>query len=147
MKNYIYVGSIFMFFFGGAYFVILYYLPIYFQSIYNNSPIECGINMLALIIPVALTGVVQGLALSKIGVVPFFWIVGGALGAVGGGLLYTLDSHTSAGKWIGYQILVGATAGGTFQVAMSNAQIHATSHDMSQATAIVNCKSRACCSF
>jgi len=141
MKRYVWVGAIFMFFFGGAYFTILYYLPIYFQSIHNNSPIGSGVKMLALIIPLTIAAIVQGIALSKIGIVPLFWIIGGALGTIGCGLFYTMDADTSTGKWIGYQIIVGFTSGWTFQVALSNAQVHATPQDMSQATAIVNCKS------
>lgn len=58
-----------MFFFGGAYFGVLYYLPIYFQSVYNTSPIGSGVRMLALIIPLTLAAIVQGIALSKIGIV------------------------------------------------------------------------------
>ncbi|KXG50017.1 Major facilitator superfamily domain, general substrate transporter [Penicillium griseofulvum] len=138
MKRYISVGSVFMFFFGGAYFIILYFLPIYFQSVYNSSPIGSGVKMLALIIPLTLAAIVQGFALSKVGIVPLFWIIGGVLGTVGCGLFYTFDIGTSTGKWIGYQILVGFSAGWTFQIAMSNAQVHASPEDMSQATAIVN---------
>jgi hypothetical protein len=141
MKRYVLVGSIFMFFFGGAYFTILYYLPIYFQSIHDTSPIGSGVDMLALIIPLTIAAIVQGFALSTIGIVPLFWIIGGALGAIGCGLLYTMDTHTSTGKWIGYQIIVGFTSGWTFQVALSNAQVHASPEDMSQVTAIVQCMS------
>jgi hypothetical protein len=130
-----------MFFFGGAYFILLYYLPIYFQSIHNASPIGSGVRMLALIIPLTIAAIVQGFALTKIGIVPLFWLLGGTLETVGAGLLYTMDAGTPAGKWIGYQILVGFVAGWTFQVAMANAQIHAQPEDLSQATAIVNCAS------
>ncbi|KAJ5836531.1 Major facilitator superfamily domain general substrate transporter [Penicillium robsamsonii] len=138
MKSYISVGSIFMFFFGGAYFIILYFLPIYFQSVYNSSPIGSGVKMLALIIPLTIAAIVQGFALAKIGIVPLFWTIGGVFGTVGCGLFYTFDIGTPTGKWIGYQILVGFSAGWTFQIAMSNAQVHASPEDMSQATAIVN---------
>jgi hypothetical protein len=127
-----------MFFFGGAYFTLLYYLPIYFQSVHNASPIGSGVRMLALIIPLTFAAIAQGFALSKIGIVPLFWIVGGALGTIGSGLMYTMDTETSTGKWIGYQIIVGFTVGWTFQVALSNAQVHSSPEDMSQASAIVN---------
>jgi MFS family permease len=137
----------FMFFFGGAYFIILYFLPIYFQSVYNSSPIGSGVKMLALIIPLTIAAIVQGFALSKVGIVPLFWIIGGVLGTVGCGLFYTFDIGTSTGKWIGYQILVGFSAGWTFQIAMSNAQVHASPEDMSQATAIVNCESSIYCTL
>ncbi|CAD0082658.1 unnamed protein product [Aureobasidium vineae] len=136
--RYVWVGSVFMFFFGGAYFVLLYYLPIYFQSIHEASPIGSGVRMLALIIPLTITAIVQGFALSKIGIVPAFWIFGGALATVGCGLIYTMDANTSAGKWIGYQILVGFATGLTFQVAIANAQVHAKFEDLSQVSAIIN---------
>lgn len=96
--------------------------------------------MLALIIPLTIAAIFQGIALMKIGIVPLFWIIGGALGAVGSGLFYTMTQYTSTGKWIGYQIIVGFTTGWTFQVALSNAQVHATPEDMSQVSAIINCK-------
>ncbi|PYI35599.1 hypothetical protein BP00DRAFT_334017 [Aspergillus indologenus CBS 114.80] len=89
-----------------------YYVPIYFQSVYNSSPIESGVKMLALIIPLTIAATVQGVALSKTGIVPLFWI--------------------------GYQILVGFLTGWTFQVALSNAQVHARPEDMSQVASIVN---------
>ncbi|KAJ4859019.1 major facilitator superfamily domain-containing protein [Trichoderma breve] len=138
MKRYISVGSIFVFFFGGAYFTVLYYLPIYFQSVFNNSPLESGVKMLALIIPLTIAAIVQGFALSKVGIVPLFWIIGAALGTVGCGLLYTFNTDTPTGKWIGYQIIVGFAVGWTLQISLSNAQVHASPEDMSQATAIVN---------
>ena len=140
MERYICVGSIYMFFFGGAYFVILYYLPIYFQSVYNSSAITSGVNMLGLIIPLTIAAVVQGFVLSKIRIIPLYWVIGGALGTIGCGLLYTLDVGTPSAKWIGYQIMVGFATGWTFQAAMSNAQDHASAEDMSQATATVNCE-------
>jgi len=140
LKQYVWVGGIFMFFFGGAYFGVLYYLLIYFQSVYNTSPIGSGVRMLALIIPLTLAAIVQGIALSKIGIVPLFWIMGSVLGAIGSGLFYTMNQYTSTGRWIGYQVIVGFTSGWTFQVALSNAQVHATPEDMSQVSAIINCK-------
>ena len=140
MKRYVSIGSAFMFFFGGAYFTILYYIPVYFQSIHNTSAINSRVRMLALILPLTFAAIFQGFALMKLGIVPAFWVLGGSLATVGCGLLYTMDAETSVGKWIGYQILVGFAVGWTFQVAISNAQVHATSEDMSQVTAIVNCK-------
>ncbi|KAK3056003.1 hypothetical protein LTR09_003237 [Extremus antarcticus] len=138
MERYVSVGSIYMFFFGGAYFIVLYYLPIYFQSIQGSSPIGSGVKMLGMIIPLTIFAIVQGVALTKIGIVPLFWIVGGALGTVGCGLFYTMDGSTGIGKWIGYQIIVGAVVGWTFQVALANGQVHCRPEDMTQVSAIVN---------
>ncbi|KAI5247091.1 MFS general substrate transporter [Aureobasidium subglaciale] len=138
LQRHVWVGSVFMFFFGGAYFILLYYLPVYFQSIHNASPIGSGVRMLALIIPLTIAAIVQGFALQKIGIVPLFWIGGGALGTIAAGLFYTMDANTSSAKWIGYQILAGFTTGWTFQVAIANAQIHTKPEDLSQVSAIIN---------
>ncbi|KAK5158088.1 hypothetical protein LTS14_004011 [Recurvomyces mirabilis] len=131
-KRYVSVGSIFI-----SYFILLFYLPIYFQSIHNSSPIGSGVKLLATIIPLTIGAIFQGFAFAKIGRAPVFWAVGGMLGTVACGLLYTLDQHTSSGKWIGYQILAGSTIGGTFQVAIANAQAQAQPEDLSQVSAIV----------
>ena len=139
-KRYIWTGSLFMVFFSGSYFVVLYYLPIYFQSVHNASPIGSGVRMLALIIPLTFAAIAQGFAFTKIGIVPVFWIFGAALGAVGSGLFYTMDEYTGTGKWIGFQIIVGFAVGLTTQVALQNAQVQIRSEDLSQATAIINCK-------
>lgn len=143
MERYIWTGAFFQIFFSGSYFVILYYLPIYFQSVHDTSPVGSGVRMLALIIPLTIAAIAQGFAFTKIGIVPLFWIFGGALGAIGCGLLYTMDTTTSTGKWIGYQILVGFAVGLTTQVALQNAQVQVRPEDLSQATALMNCKSHA----
>ncbi|KAK4506935.1 hypothetical protein PRZ48_000668 [Zasmidium cellare] len=123
---------------SGSYFVLLYYLPIYFQSVDNASPIGSGVRMLALIIPLTFAAIAQGFAYTNIGITPLFWTVGGTLGTIGCGLLYTMDESTPTGKWIGYQILVGVAVGFTTQVALQNAQVQCRPEDLSQATAVIN---------
>jgi MFS transporter, DHA2 family, glioxin efflux transporter len=134
------VGGSYMFFFAGAFFCILYYLPIYFQSVHDTSAVMSGVRMLAFIIPLTLSTVAQGMTLGKVGIAPLFWISGATLATVGCGLFYTMDTETSTGKWIGYQILAGFGVGWAFQVALSNAQIHAAPEDISQVSAILPCK-------
>jgi hypothetical protein len=140
-KRYIWSGAFFMVFFSGSYFVVLYYLPLYFQAVHNANPIGSGVRMLALIIPLTFAAIAQGFAFTKIGIVPLFWLIGGSLGAIGSGLFYTMDETSGPGKWIGFQIIVGFAVGLTTQVALQNAQVQVRSEDLSQATAIINCKS------
>ncbi|KAF2815514.1 MFS general substrate transporter [Mytilinidion resinicola] len=133
----VWVSCIFQFFFAGSYFTILYYLPIYFQSVYNVSPIGSGVRNLPLIITLTIAATLQGVALSKAGYATPFMVVGAAIGTISSGLFYTLDVDTSAGKWIGFQILCGFAAGGTFQTAIAVVQVNAKPEDMSSATAII----------
>jgi hypothetical protein len=51
-KREVWSGAAFSFFISGSLFVLVYYLPIYFQAILGCSAIESGIRNLALVVPV-----------------------------------------------------------------------------------------------
>jgi hypothetical protein len=51
-KREVWVGGVFSFFLSGSLFVLVYFLPIYFQAIQGCSAVESGIRSLALVIPV-----------------------------------------------------------------------------------------------
>jgi hypothetical protein len=51
-KREVWVGAMFCFFLSGALFVLVYFLPIYFQAIRGCSAVESGIRHLALVIPI-----------------------------------------------------------------------------------------------
>lgn len=100
-KKHVLVGSAYMFFFAGAWFVVLYYLPLYFESVKGGSPIDAGVHLLAAIIPMAIGLTLMGLTLAKVGIMPLYWVTGGVLTTIGCGLLYMLDRDSSKGRWIG----------------------------------------------
>lgn len=136
----VWVSSIFTFLFAGSYFVIIYYLPIYFQSIDNSSPTESGVRNLPLILSVTVATIVAGAGISATGIAAPVAVVSAALATIAAGLLYTLDIGTSSGKWIGYQILGGFAWGAAFQVPIVIGQATAKPDDISSTTAIILCK-------
>ena len=85
----------------------VYYLPVWFQVIDGNSAIESGYHLLPMVISMVVASIVTGQLVSRIGYYTPFVIFGTCLSAVGAGLLTTLQIHTIAGKWIGFQILYG----------------------------------------
>ena len=101
------VSSVFGFFFSGGYFLIIYYLPIYFQVIDNVSPEMSGVRNLPLILTVTISMLASRAYISTTGIAAPIIVVGTAVGTVCVGLLYTLDIGTKEGKWIGYQIIGG----------------------------------------
>lgn len=137
----VFISSTYTFFLGGSYFLIIYYLPIYFQSVDGASPIMSGVMNLPLILSVTIAMIASGIYIGNTGLAVPLQVIGSAIAVVGAGLLYTLDSHTSAGKWIGYQILAGVGWGLAFQTPMIIAQGSARDEDMSSTTAIILCKS------
>lgn len=129
-----------VFFFSGSYFLIMYELPLYFQSILGASPTMSGVDNLPLIIMVSSSMVISGIVISSTGLAVPVQIFGQVIACIVSGLFYTLDINTSTGKWIGYQILGGVGWGFAFQVPIIIAPSNADSKDMSTVTAMVICK-------
>lgn len=131
------VSSVFAFFFSGAYFLIIYYLPIYFQSIDNVSAAMSGVRNLPLILAVTVSMLASGAYISVTGIAAPIIVAGTALGTISAGLLYTLDIDTSDGKWIGYQIIGGVGWGIASQIPIITVQATAPPADLPEVTAIL----------
>ncbi|GKZ24175.1 hypothetical protein AbraIFM66951_010968 [Aspergillus brasiliensis] len=97
-------------------YIIIYFLPIYFQSIKGASASSSGIRTLPLMISMVTGSISSGILNTRIGYYTPLAIVGTCLMCVGNGLLTTLNVDTSMGKWIGYQIVYGLGLGLAFQV-------------------------------
>ncbi|KAL4908419.1 hypothetical protein BDW74DRAFT_100506 [Aspergillus multicolor] len=118
-----------------------YYLPIYFQSVRNDSALISGVNLLPNILCQLVMAVVSGVLTSKLGYYLPWAVLGAMLNAVGNGLLSTLSPTTSVPAWAGYQALVGLGRGAISQVpmiAIQNSPI-AKADDISTAMAIMTC--------
>lgn len=108
--------------FGGAFFLIILYLPLYFQSVKGTSATDSGIRILPLMLATVISSVVFGGLVTAVGYYTPFLIVSQTLLSVGSGLLTTYSVDIPTGKWIGYQILTGAGAGAGFQIPMTAVQ-------------------------
>lgn len=138
--RYVWQPSAFQFFFAAGYVVLLYYLPLYFQSVDNRSAIGSGVLNLPLVLAMVVGSIVSGTLVTKTGHAAPFMMVGAVFCTISAGLMYTFDIDTSMGKWIGYQFLYGLAIGMAFQMGITIAQANASSEDMSSVTAIVFCK-------
>ena len=127
--------SAFVFFVAGAFFIMLYYLPLYFQSTRGVSAAKSGIDNLPLVLGASLFTVTSGVLITTYGHYIPLMIVGSALSTVGAGLIYTLEQDTGSGKWIGYQALMGIGLGLIFQIPVIVNQSLVTPSDLSSVTA------------
>ncbi|PGH11289.1 hypothetical protein AJ80_07188 [Polytolypa hystricis UAMH7299] len=100
----------------GPMFILIYYLPIYFQSIMNTSAAQSGIRNLPFILGVSLFSIVSGVLITIFGHFAYLLVLGSTLTAIGSGLIYMLDIDTSSAQWIGYQILPGIGTGIAIQI-------------------------------
>lgn len=110
-----------------------YYLPIYFQGVKGVSPTLSGAYLLPSILSQLFLAVGSGTlgkdiyssrivkvaddrTVGKLGYYLPFSLISAVLIAIGNGLISTFTPDTSAGKWIGYQIILGAGTGGGLQM-------------------------------
>jgi hypothetical protein len=85
----------------------------------------------------ALTQIVLGGTITMTGIFNPFLIAGPAIAAIGGGLLSTLNQSSSAGEWIGYQIILGIGVGACLTIPLMLAGVVVKPKDVSTATAII----------
>lgn len=137
----VWVSAVYAFFFFGSYFIIIYYLPIYFQSVDNVSPAASGVRNLPLILAVSVFTIASGGFTTSTGIATPITVVGAAIATIASGLLYTLDIGTGTGKWVGYQLLAGVGVGIGLQVPIIVGQGSCDPKDISTVTAIILCKS------
>ncbi|KAF2258393.1 MFS gliotoxin efflux transporter glia [Lojkania enalia] len=116
---------------------ILYYLPIYFQSVRGASPVMSGVYNLPIVIAVGIFCVVGGVVVSKTGQATPTMLVGAGVGTIGVGLLCSLDLDTSTGNWIGYQLIAGSGIAFSLQNGMNIAQANVDPEDLAAVVANV----------
>jgi MFS family permease len=132
--------SAFQFFFAGTYFLILYYLPLYFQSILGHDAIGSGVDNLPMVIAVGIFVLAGGITVSATGHAVPFMTLGAAISTVACGLFYTMDIDTATAKWIGYQILSGAAIAFPYQNCLNVVHANVSAGDISTASSILYCK-------
>ncbi|KAI0533591.1 major facilitator superfamily transporter [Xylaria digitata] len=136
-KRSVWPSSLYAFFFAGSYYAVIYYIPIYFQSINNAGPTLSGVYNLPLILGTSAAILISGATITATGIATPIMAASSALATIGAGLLYTLSIGTPTGKWIGYQILAGVGFGFGFQVPIIVAQANADLQDLAATTAII----------
>lgn len=130
-------SCLFTFFFSGSFYVLLYYLPTYFQAVKHASASDSGVRTLPLVLGDGLFATLSGTALGVIGYYMPLLTLGGVLTTVASGLLYTLDLNSGPGAWIGYQAMAGIGVGCSIQVPMMASQAVVAVQDISTISAII----------
>ncbi|KAK1760395.1 major facilitator superfamily domain-containing protein [Echria macrotheca] len=98
-------------------FVIVYYIPIYFQFVHSDDPIQAAIRLLPFIIVTVFVNVMAGKLLAKIRYYMPIYVVSGTLITLGGALLMVyLDPSTSEGVIYGLSVLIAVGQGLSIQL-------------------------------
>ena len=133
------VGMVYGFLHEGAFITVLYALPIFFQAVSGVSPGQAGVRNLPFLLSCGTGSLAAGLLVSRFKhFVPLMvWASGGA--CIGTGLIFTLDVHSPASQWIGYQVLAGLAFGTGLPLAMIGGQARALPEDLPSITAMLLC--------
>lgn len=124
---------------GGTILILLYYLPLWFQTVRSASPITSSIDTLPTFISSLIFAVVNGILCPRF--IPYltpFAIAGGIFGALGTGCMATFTPTTNTGVWVGLQILNGAGRGFVMQSPVQTVQLHISRADLPVGTAVVS---------
>ncbi|GBF61767.1 efflux pump [Trichophyton mentagrophytes] len=130
-------GAFFLFTIGSAFFIMVYYLPIWFQAIKGASATSSGIMNIPMVLSLVILSIASGITVTAIGYYAPLYYVSTVLTAIGAGLLTTFTTETSKGKWIGYQIIFGAGVGTGLQLSIIAAQAVLPLEDVAVGTVIM----------
>ncbi|KAG5981239.1 hypothetical protein E4U55_003150 [Claviceps digitariae] len=122
---------------GAAFFVMVYYLPIWFQAVQGTSAIQSGIKNLPMILSLVVFSILSGGLVTTLGHYAPFMLLSTLLMSLGAGLLSTFTVDTSPAHWIGYQILFGIGVGLGMQQTMVAVQASLPGPDVAIGTAII----------
>jgi hypothetical protein len=129
-------NSCFIFFLAGAYFPLLYTLPIQFQSVNNTSASQSGIRLIPLVLGIsAVTMIANGVLTFWRHFKPFLLV--GAVFAIAGNVnIYRSGTSTLTSEWVGYEILSAIGIGTALQIPMIANQASVPTCDLAAATSL-----------
>jgi len=125
----------YMVMFGAAFFSLIIYLPLYFQSVKGASAMKSGIDILPLLLATVMSSNIFGGLITAVGYYTPFIIFATTLFCIGSGLVSTYTTTMSFGRWFGFQILAGAGVGVGFQTPLLAVQTVLPLEDVAIGTA------------
>ncbi|KAF7169101.1 hypothetical protein CNMCM5623_001909 [Aspergillus felis] len=130
-------ATAYSFLLGGSFFIIVYYIPIWFQAIKEVSATKSGIMTIPLVLSLVVFSFISGGATTAFGYYVPFMYFGSILSAIGAGLLTTFTTSTGHSQWIGYQVIYGVGIGAGMQMPMIASQTVLNVDDIPVGTSVI----------
>ncbi|KAK0945738.1 hypothetical protein LTR29_002850 [Friedmanniomyces endolithicus] len=118
--------------------VTVYYIPLLFVFTRRDDPLGAAVRLLPFIVVFITFVMVAGATLPLVGRYSLYYLVGGALILTGSALMFTFRGDTSNAKIYGYEILMAAGSGFTFQNGYAVAAAKVKQEDKSNAIGFIN---------
>jgi len=100
-------GVTFTFFLSGSMLLLVFYVPIWFQTVKAATAFQSGIYTLPLVLSLVFSSIMAGMITQKIGYYVPSMLIAPAVMSVGEGLMTTFTRDTPSSQWIAYQFLAG----------------------------------------
>jgi Major Facilitator Superfamily len=124
---------------GTTLLIPIYYIPLYFSFVHNNTGSEAAVRLLPFVCVVIFCQMFNGVLMPKLGYYFPWYTIAGVFLIVGGSLMYTtVDSTTSKSKIYGYSVLLAIGAGIAQQSAYSIAPSQVEPNRVSDANGFIN---------
>ena len=124
---------------GTSTFIPIYYTPLFFQFVHNDSALEAGVRLLPFVVFLVVFCVANGAIMSATGWYFPWYLGGGVLTVIGGALMYTVKADTSIAKIYGYEIILASGVGSFIQASFSVAQAKVEPHLIPLAIGYITC--------
>ncbi|KAL8974582.1 MAG: hypothetical protein Q9197_001174 [Variospora fuerteventurae] len=105
-----------------ASFLPIYFIPLFFQFVRNDSALDAGVRLLPFVVFLVVVCVANGAIMSITGYYFPWYIAGGVFTLIGGALMYTVNNESSTARVYGYTILLAVGGGAFIQASFSVAQ-------------------------
>ena len=120
-------------------FVVVYFIPIYFQFVHNDSALMAAVRLLPYVVICVTFNLLAGHLLSKVQYYMPMYIISGVFVTLGGALLMAyLDPSTSESSIYGFTVLIAVGSGITLQIGYAVAGIKAGPKSLGDAISLQN---------
>ncbi|KAJ7911086.1 putative efflux pump antibiotic resistance protein [Mycena leptocephala] len=137
MQRSILAGSFYSFCSGAGFYILVYFLPLWFQAIKGVSAVKSGTDNLAMILSLVVATIVSGCTVTALGYYVPLMILGTIVSCIGACLISTLTVDAGHAKWIGYQFIFGFGAGLGMQQPFIAAQTVLKTNDVPPGTSLL----------
>ncbi|KAJ3065729.1 hypothetical protein HDU98_010894 [Podochytrium sp. JEL0797] len=110
-------------FVGASFFILVFYVPLWFQIVKGSSATQAGVHTLPLMMGMVISTIVSGGIASATGHFFPFLPFGAIMSAVGSGLIVTMKEDAALWKQVVYLFIAGIGVGCGFQMCMVSAQV------------------------
>jgi MFS family permease len=120
-------------------FVPIYYIPLYFSFVHNDTGMEAAVRLLPFICVMIFCAMLNGALMPKFGYYVPWYFIGSIFVLIGGSLMYSLVSVSTPNSQIyGFSVMLGIGAGLSQQAAYSVAPAKVEPHRAPDAVGFIN---------